>query len=82
MPAHRALQMNLKLQHVLSDIGGRSARDITRAILEGQRDPEVPAGLHDRLCKASREEVVAALESDYRPECVFVLADLQEQLEA
>jgi len=74
-------EMNLKLQHVFSDIDGQSARDIIRAILDGQRDPEVLAALRDRRCKASQEEVVAALEGDYRPEYLFVLQDLQEQLE-
>ena len=38
-------------------------------------------GLRDRRCKASQEEVIAALEGDYRPEYLFVLRDLQEQLE-
>jgi len=74
-------EMNLKLQHVFSDIDGKSARDIIRAILEGQRDPEVLAALRDPRCKATKEEVVAALEGDYRPEYLFVLRDLQEQLD-
>ena len=74
-------EMNLKLHHVLSDIDGQSARDIIRAILAGQRDPGALAALRDRRCKATQEEVVAALEGDYRPEYLFVLRDLQEQLE-
>jgi len=74
-------EMNLKLQHVFSDIDGQSGRDIIRAILDGQRDPEVLAALRDRRCKASKEEVVAALDGDYRPEYLFVLRDLQEQLD-
>jgi transposase len=74
-------EMNLKLQHVFSDIDGQSARDIIHAILDGQRDAEALAALRDRRCKASQEEVVAALEGDYRPEYLFVLRDLQEQLE-
>ena len=74
-------EMNLKLQHVFSDIDGQSARDIIHAILDGQRDPVALAALRDRRCKASQEEVVAALEGDYRPEYLFVLRDLQEQLE-
>ena len=74
-------EMNLKLHHVLSDIDGQSARDIIHAILDGQRDPKALAALRDRRCKASQEEVVAALEGDYRPEYLFVLRDLKEQLE-
>ena len=74
-------EMNLKLQHVFSDIDGQSARDIIRAILDGQRDPESLAVLRDRRCKASKEDVVAALDGDYRPEYLFVLRDLQEQLD-
>lgn len=74
-------EMNLKLQHVFSDIDGQSARDIIRAILDGQRDPEALAALRDPHCKAARKDVVAALEGDYRPEYLFVLRDLREQLE-
>ena len=74
-------EMNLKLHHVLSDIDGQSARDIIRAILAGQRDPEVLAALCHSRCRASKEEVVAALEGDYRPEYLFVLRDLHEHLE-
>lgn len=74
-------EMNLKLQHVFSDIDGQSARDIIRAILDGQRDPHVLAAMRDRRCKATTEEVVAALEGDYRPEYLFVLRDLQDQLD-
>lgn len=73
-------EMNLKLQHVFSDIDGQSARDIIRAILSGERDPEVLAAMRDHRCKATKEEVVAALEGNYRPEYLFVLRDLQDQL--
>jgi len=32
-------QMNIKLQHVLSDITGKTGMDISRAIIAGERNP-------------------------------------------
>ncbi len=66
-------EMNLKLQHVFSDIDGASAQAIIAAILAGERDPEVLAGLRDRRCRSPKQAVVEALRGDYRPEYLFVL---------
>ena len=33
-------QMNVKLQHVISNITGRTGMDIMEAIVAGERDPE------------------------------------------
>jgi transposase len=67
-------EMNLKLQHVLSDIDGVSARAIIEAILSGERDPAALAALCDRRCRSPREKVIAALQGDYRQEYLLVLA--------
>ena len=40
-------QMNLKLQYVISDITGATGMRIIRAILDGQRDPQILAKLRD-----------------------------------
>lgn len=66
-------EMNLKLQHVFSDIDGASAQAIIAAILAGERDPEVLAGLRDQRCRSPKQAVVEALRGDYRPEYLFVL---------
>lgn len=67
-------EMNLKLQHVLSDIDGASARAIIDAILEGERDAEKLAALCDQRCRSPRAKIIAALQGDYRQEYLLVLA--------
>jgi len=71
-------QMNLHLQHVLSDITGVSGLRILDAILAGERDPEKLALLRDQNVKASQADVVAALTGDWRPEHLFVLRQARE----
>ena len=66
-------EMNLKLQHVFSDIDGFSAQAIIEAILAGERDAEVLAALRDPRCRSSKQAVIEALHGDYRPEYLFVL---------
>ena len=66
-------EMNLKLQHVFSDIDGTSALAIIDAILGGERDPDVPARLRDRRCRSPLSDIKEALRGDYRPEYLFVL---------
>jgi transposase len=66
-------QMNVQLHHVLSDITGLSGLAILDAILEGERDPRVLAGLRDGRVKASEETIVQALTGDYRAEHIFTL---------
>ncbi len=46
---------------------------IIRAIVDGQRDPDVLATMRDVRCKASIETVRAALVGNYQPELVFEL---------
>lgn len=43
-------EMNLKLQHVFSDIDGMSAQAIIVTILAGERDPKKLAALRDKRC--------------------------------
>lgn len=60
--------MNLKLTKVLGDITGVTGLKILRAILQGQRDPQVLAKLRDRRCKRPEPEIAQALDGRYRPE--------------
>ena len=66
--------MNLQLHHVVSDITGVTGMRIVRAIVNGQRDPQVLATMRDVRCKATVETVEAALVGNYQPEHVFALA--------
>ena len=61
-------EMNLKLQHVFSDIDGVSAQAIIDAILAGERDPKKLAALRDKRSRSSAEEIMEALRGDYREE--------------
>jgi transposase len=70
-------EMNLKLQHVFSDIDGVSAQAIIDAILSGERDPKKLADLRDKRCRSSAQEIIEALRGDYREEYLFVLAQSQ-----
>jgi transposase len=65
--------MNLQLHHVISDITGKTGLSIIRAILAGERNPQVLAKLKDYRIKSSIDEIAAALTGDYRAEHLFVL---------
>lgn len=71
-------QMNIKVHTVISDILGKTGTSIIKAILSGERDPEVLAGLADRRIKASKEEMQKSLEGDWRPEHLFELKQSYE----
>jgi transposase len=71
-------EMNIKLQHVFSDIDGVSAQAIINAILAGERDEEKLAALRDKRCRSTKEEIVEALRGDYREEYLLVLGQAQK----
>ena len=71
-------EMNLKLQHVFSDIDGLSARSIIEAILAGERDAEKLAQMRDRRCRSRHEDIVEALKGDYREEYLLALQQAWE----
>jgi hypothetical protein len=66
-------QMNLQIQHVISDITGVTGLAIVDAILEGERDPAVLAKLRDARIKASTETIHKSLVGNWQPEHLFVL---------
>ena len=72
------VEMNLQLPLVVSDIVGRTGLKILRDLVAGQRDPHVLAQHRDPHCKATPDEIVAALTGHYRAEHLFVL---QQNLE-
>lgn len=70
----KALQlMNLQLPRVLSDITGVTGQQIIRAIVAGERDPQVLAAYRHGRCQHSEAEIAKALTGTYRREHVFAL---------
>jgi transposase len=65
--------MNLKLTTVLGDVTGVTGLKIIRAIVAGERDPQVLARLRDRRCKHTGVEIATALDGRYRAEHVTEL---------
>ena len=66
-------QMNVQLPQVVSDITGQTGLAIIRAIVAGERDPQVLARLRHGRCQRSEAEIAKALSGHYRPEHVFAL---------
>jgi len=66
-------EMNLQLQHVVSDITGATGMRIIRAIIGGERNPAVLALLRDTRCHASVDTIEKALTGHYRAEHLFAL---------
>jgi len=71
-------QMNLQLHHVVSDITGVTGMRIIRAIVNGERDPEVLASYRNRGCHASVETIRQALIGNDREEHIFALSQALE----
>lgn len=66
-------QMNVQLTQVLSDITGTTGRQIIRAIVAGERAPQVLARLRHGRCQRSEAKIAKALSGHYRAEHVFAL---------
>src|ERR1700723_4734254 len=60
------MQMNLQLHHVVTDITGVTGMAIIRAIVAGERDPNVLASHRERGCHASVETISQTLVGNYR----------------
>lgn len=66
-------EMNIQIHRVLSDITGYTGMAMIRAILAGERDALKLAQMKHPLVKASTQQIVKALEGDYRAEHLFAL---------
>jgi transposase len=73
------IQMNVQLHIVLSDIRGVSGQAIIRALLTGEREAKVLAGLRDPRCQASEEEIVQSLQGNWKEDLLF---ELQQAVDA
>jgi len=70
--------MNIRLTNVLSDITGATGMKIIRAIVAGERNPEVLASFRHNNCAKSQEEIAKSLEGYYKREQLFALKQALE----
>ena len=73
------MQMNVQLQHVVTDITGVTGMRIIRAIVSGTHAPEKLAEYRDVRCAASEDTLRKALTGNYRAEHVFALRQALER---
>lgn len=52
-----SMEMNLQLHHAVSDIAGATGMRIIRAIVSGERNPNVLASMRDVCCHSSNETI-------------------------
>ncbi len=71
-------QMNVKLQHVISDITGKTGMDIMGAIVRGERNPEKLAQLRRAGIKADEATIAKSLQGHWREEHIFELSQAME----
>ena len=72
------MQINVQLQHVVTDITGVTGMRIIRAIVSGIHAPEKLAEYRDLRCAASPQTIAAALTGNYRSEHIFALRQAVE----
>jgi transposase len=72
------MEMNLQLHHVVSDITGATGMRIIRAIVAGERNPDVLASYRDIRCHSPVEKIRASLVGNDRDEHIFALAQSLE----
>src|SRR6266481_6176813 len=74
-------QMNLLLHNVVSDITGVTGMKIIKAILGGERSPQVLAGNRHERCQNSSETIAQSLVGNFRDEHLFALRQAVELYE-
>jgi hypothetical protein len=73
------------VHHAVTDITGVTGMAIIRAIVAGEREPKVLAGMRDRRCKKTEEQIAEELTGNWRPEHLFNLTQsltIYDQLSA
>ena len=74
-------QMNLRLRNVVSDITGVTGTKIIKAIIGGERNPQVLASYRTEQCKHSQKVIAQSLLGNYRAEHLFALQQAFELYE-
>ena len=65
--------MNVRVELAVSDVTGKTGMAIIRAILKGERNPEVLARMRDERCAKSEATIAEALFGKYSHEHLFEL---------
>jgi transposase len=73
--------MNIKIHTVISDLLGKTGMAMVKAILAGERDPQILSSLCDPRIKASREEIIKSLQGIWNDEYLFILEQALENYE-
>jgi transposase len=73
--------MNVKLPEVVSDITGVTGMAISKAILQGERNPRKRAELRNDKCKRTEAEIARARYGNWRDEHLFALQQAVELYE-
>ena len=71
-------QMNVKLQHVISNITGKTGMKIIEAIVRGERNPCRLAELRDPRTRADEATIAKSLQGHWREEHIFELTQALE----
>ena len=71
-------QMNVKLQHVIRDITGKTGMAIIEAIVGGERDQQKLAQLRDPRIRADEAAIAKSLQGHWRDEHIFELTQALE----
>ena len=71
-------QMNVKLQHLISNITGKTGMDIIAAIVSGKRDPRRMAQFRRPGMKADEATIARSLQGHWREEHIFELTQALE----
>ena len=73
--------MNIKIHTVISDILGKTGMKMVKAIIAGERDPQILSTLCDPRIKASQEEIIKSLQGIWKEEYLFMLEQAIENYE-
>ena len=71
-------QLNVKLQHVISNITGQTGMAISEAIVSGERAPKRLAQLRDHRIRADEATIAKSLQGHWREERIFELTQALE----
>jgi hypothetical protein len=73
--------MNIKIHTVISDILGKTGMRMVKAIIAGEKDPQILATLCDPRIKAPQEEIIKSLQGIWKEEYLFMLEQAVENYE-
>ena len=75
------VQMNVQMHLAVRDVTGKTGLAIVQAIVRGEHNPTQLADYRQKNCKKTKEEIVKALEGNWREEHIFDLRQAYESYE-